>query len=46
MLYKEKMIELREMKNLKQKDLAKLIGVDRSVYGRYEKEYQIIPINI
>ena len=44
MLYKEKMIELREMKNLKQKDLAKLIGVDRSVYGRYEKEYQIIPI--
>lgn len=44
MLYKEKLSELREENNLKQKDLAKLINTDRSVYGRYEKEYQIIPI--
>lgn len=44
MLYKEKLKELREEQNLKQKDLAKIVNVDRSVYGRYEKEYQIIPI--
>ena len=44
MLYKEKLKELREEQYLKQKDLAKLVNIDRSVYGRYEKEYQIIPI--
>ena len=44
MLYKERLNELREEKNLKQKELAKVIDTDRSVYGRYEKEYQIIPI--
>ena len=44
MLYGNKLIELRESIQLKQKDLAKLLNVDRSVYGRYEKEYQIMPI--
>ena len=44
MLYKDRLINLREDKNLKQKELAKLIEVDRSVYGRYENEYQIMPI--
>ena len=44
MLYKNKLIELRENHKMKQKDLAKLLNIDRSVYGRYEKEYQIIPI--
>ena len=44
MLYKDKLIELRENKNLKQREVANLINTDRSVYGRYEKEYQIIPI--
>lgn len=45
MLYQERLIELREENGLKQKELANLIGVNRSVYGRYEREYQIIPIN-
>ena len=44
MLYKDRLTNLREEKNLKQKELAKLIEVDRSVYGRYENEYQIMPI--
>ena len=44
MLYKDKLIELREENNLKQKNIAEILNVDRSVYGRYEKEYQIIPI--
>ena len=44
MLYSNKLIELRENNKLKQKDLSKLLNIDRSVYGRYEKEYQIMPI--
>ena len=43
-MYKERLNNLREEKNLKQKELAKLINTDRSVYGRYENEYQIMPI--
>ncbi len=44
MLYKEKLIDLREEKNLKQIEVAKLLDIDRAVYGQYEREYQIIPI--
>ncbi len=43
-MYGEKLKELRESKNLKQSDLAKLIGIDRAGYGQYEREYVIIPI--
>ena len=42
--YSYRLEELREDNNLKRIDVAKIIGVNRSVYGRYEKEYQIIPL--
>ncbi|MCM1053464.1 MAG: helix-turn-helix domain-containing protein [Ruminococcus sp.] len=44
MLYKNKLIYLREENNLIQTDVAKLLKVDRAVYGQYEREYQIIPL--
>lgn len=44
MLYQNKLTELRDEQKLTQKELAKLLNIDRSVYGRYEKEYQIMPI--
>ena len=44
MLYKDKLYKLREEKNIKQKEVASIINVNRSVYGRYENEYQIMPI--
>ena len=42
--YSYRLEELREDNNLKRIDVAKIIGVNRSVYGRYEKEHQIIPL--
>lgn len=44
MLYKDRLVELREEKELKQQELAKIIGMDNSVFSKYEKEYEIIPI--
>ncbi len=44
MLYKERLTELREEKNLKQNEIAKILNIDKSVYGKYEREYIIIPI--
>ena len=44
MLYKDRLVELREEKELKQQELAKIIGMDNSVFSKYEKEYVIIPI--
>lgn len=40
-----KLKEFREELDLKQKEIANVIGVTRSVYGKYENEYYIIPIN-
>ncbi len=45
MLYNNRLMELREANNLKQSDIAKILNVDRSVYGKYEREYVLIPIN-
>ena len=44
MLYKNKLIELREEKEITQQELAKIVGIDNSVLSKYEKEYEIIPI--
>ncbi|MCM1053113.1 MAG: helix-turn-helix domain-containing protein [Ruminococcus sp.] len=44
MLYCEKLRELREKRNLKLIDISKILDIDDSVYGRYEREYQIMPV--
>ncbi|MEA5010891.1 MAG: helix-turn-helix transcriptional regulator [Angelakisella sp.] len=36
--------DLREDKDLRQKDIAELLGISQTVYSRYERGYQTIPI--
>lgn len=36
--------ELREEKSLKRVDIAKYLDLDKSTYSKYEKEYNVIPI--
>lgn len=36
--------ELREDKSLKRVDIAKYLDLDKSTYSKYEKEYNVIPI--
>lgn len=43
MVYNEILKELRERNNVKQKELAEILGITRSLYGRYENEHTIIP---
>ena len=44
MIYAFKLKELREEKNINQLELSKTLNIDNSVYAKYEKEYEIIPI--
>ncbi len=44
MLYKEKLKELREENNLRQEDIANILGIKRGLYSQYEIEYSIIPL--
>ena len=44
MNYSERLRELREEKFLTLKEVASSLNISRSLYGRYEKEYAIIPI--
>ena len=44
MNYGDKLKELREENNYTQKKIASLLDIDCSLYNRYEKEIQIIPI--
>ena len=44
MNYSDRLRELREEKFLTLKEVASNLNISRSVYGRYEKEYFIIPI--
>ncbi len=43
-MYSNKLKRLREEKELSQLQIAKIIDIDNSVYAKYEKEYEIIPI--
>ncbi len=43
-MYAERLKALREENNLTQKTLAELLGITRSLYGRYETEHETIPI--
>ena len=44
MMYNNKLIKLREEKNLKQYELANILNIYKGLYNQYEKEYEIIPI--
>lgn len=43
-MYKERLKELRETKELTQNDLAKPLDIVGNRYGQYEREYEIMPI--
>ena len=44
MMYFNRLIELREQAGFTQLEMAKKLGIDNSVYAKYEKEYEIMPI--
>ncbi|MCM1053753.1 MAG: helix-turn-helix domain-containing protein [Ruminococcus sp.] len=44
MIYSDKLREVREEKNLKQEEISNILSIDKSVYGKYEREYILIPI--
>ena len=44
MIYKKRLIELRESKDLKQYDIANILNIYKGLYNQYETEYEIIPI--
>ena len=43
-MYKERLKRLRERMGKNQIDIANLLKIDRSQYGKYENEYMTIPI--
>ncbi|GFI71961.1 HTH-type transcriptional regulator ImmR [Clostridiales bacterium] len=44
MAYFKKLKDLREDKDMKQTDVAEILGIKQTVYSRYERGYQNIPI--
>ena len=43
-MYKDRLEEIREEKELKIKDISKMLNFEKDTYGKYEREYVIIPI--
>ncbi len=44
MEYKLNLKKIREINSMSQKDFADILGIDRTVYNKYENEYELIPI--
>ncbi len=44
MIYNKKLIELREVNDLKQYDIANILNIYKGLYNQYETEYEIIPV--
>lgn len=44
-LYFQRLRDLREDKDLKQKDIASMLGIQQTVYSRYERGVQNIPLD-
>lgn len=44
MLYFQRLRDLREDKDLKQVQVAEILGIQQTVYSRYERGYQTIPV--
>lgn len=45
MNYTDILIDLREEKNIKQYELAKILNISAKLYNMYETQYKIIPLN-
>lgn len=45
-MYLRRLRDLREDHDLKQKDVAELLGIHQTVYSRYERGYQNIPLEL
>ncbi len=45
-MYLRRLRDLREDHDLKQKDIAKLLGIHQTVYSRYERGFQTIPLEL
>ena len=43
-MYNKRLKELRESNNLDLQDLSTLLNFEKDTYGKYEREYIIIPI--
>lgn len=43
-MYLRRLRDLREDKDLKQTDIAKILNIQQTVYSRYERGYQNIPL--
>lgn len=43
-MYFQRLKDLREDRDLLQKDVAELLGISQTVYSRYERGYQTIPV--
>ena len=43
-MYFQRLRDLREDKDLKQSDIAKILGIQQTVYSRYERGFQNIPM--
>ena len=43
-MYFQRLKDLREDKDMKQSDIAEYLGIQQTVYSRYERGFQNIPI--
>ena len=43
-MYLPRLRDLREDRDLKQTDIAELLGIQQTVYSRYERGHQTIPL--
>lgn len=43
-MYFKRLRDMREDSDLKQDDVAKILGIAQTVYSRYERGYQTIPV--
>lgn len=43
-MYFQRLRDLREDKDMKQADIAEILGIKQTVYSRYERGFQNIPI--
>lgn len=43
-MYFQRLRDLREDKDLRQQDIAEFLGISQTVYSRYERGYQTIPV--
>ena len=43
-MYFQRLRDLREDRDLYQRDIAKILGISQTVYSRYERGFQTIPV--